>query len=141
MNARNRAIEEQPGNEIVANAAPGNINSLPDELRRAQEAIHLPEVQDMLRKLSAYHLGISMPHMHTEDTGEFLPLPADLVQVEAGLEVSFHPIAHIRQQLDSYIPVAWVWRDNAVTTMSMCYSYCEPPEEGHVHHTPKHRKE
>ena len=31
---------------------------LPEELRKAQEAIHLPEVQEMLKQLAAYNLGI-----------------------------------------------------------------------------------
>ena len=48
---------------------------LPDALRRAQEAIHFPEVQEMLRRLSEYQLGIFMPHMHDEKTGEFKVLP------------------------------------------------------------------
>jgi hypothetical protein len=58
-----------------------NISSLPDALRGAQESIDLPEVQEMLRKLSKYNLGISMPHMHSEETGDFQPLPNELVQV------------------------------------------------------------
>ncbi len=31
----------------------------------------------MLRRLSAFQLGIFMPHQHDEATGEFLRLPAD----------------------------------------------------------------
>jgi hypothetical protein len=38
--------------------------TLPKELRTAQEAIQLPEVQEMMRKLSVYNLGVFMPHMH-----------------------------------------------------------------------------
>ena len=49
---------------------------LPPTLRTAQAAMQLPEVQDMLRRLSAFQLGIFMPHQHDEATGEFLPLPA-----------------------------------------------------------------
>ena len=30
------------------------------------KSIQEPEVQEMLRRLSAYGLGIFMPHMHTE---------------------------------------------------------------------------
>jgi hypothetical protein len=63
------------------NAFQRNISSLPDALRNTQESIDLPEVQEMLRKLSKYNLGISMPHMHNEETGNFQPLPKELVQV------------------------------------------------------------
>ena len=62
---------------------------MPQALRTAQESIHLPEVQEMLRRLSEYKLGIFMPHMHDEQTGEFQTLPAEVLQVESGLEVSF----------------------------------------------------
>ena len=48
---------------------------LPESMRRAQEAINLPEVQDMVRALSEYGLGVFMPHMHNDDTGGFEPLP------------------------------------------------------------------
>ena len=43
---------------------------LPPTLRTAQAAIQWPKVQDMLRRLSAYRLGIFMPHQHDEVTGE-----------------------------------------------------------------------
>ena len=72
----------------ITNVSQGNASGLPQALRTAQEAIHLPEVQEMLRRLSEYRLGIFMPHMHDEETGEFQPLPDDVMQVESGLEVS-----------------------------------------------------
>ena len=126
----------------IANASRGNIDNLPDKLRLAQEAIHLPEVQQMLRELSKYNLGIAMPHMHSEETGEFQPLPPDVVQVEDGLEVSFRPAGQVHNELDRYIPVAWAWRENAITTMSMCYSFCEEQGPGpSPGHRQRHRKE
>ena len=63
----------------------------------------------MLRRLSAHGLGICMPHMHDENTGEFQPLPDQLQQVEAGLAVSFQPAAEIATQAGRFLPVAWVW--------------------------------
>ena len=87
---------------------------------RAQTAIHLPEVQDMLRKLSTYDLGIFMPHMHDEQTGEFHVLPDGVMQVESGLEVSFQPTAEIANQEDRFLPVAWVWRAGALTPAAAC---------------------
>jgi hypothetical protein len=93
---------------------------LPPGLRNAQAAVQLPEVQEMLRKLSGHGLGIFMPHMHDERTGDFLSLPDDVTQVEAGLEVSFQPAAEIANQADRFLPVAWLWRAGAVTTAAAC---------------------
>ena len=50
----------------IANVSQGSACGLPQALRTAQEAIHLPEVQEMLRRLSEYKLGIFMPHMHDD---------------------------------------------------------------------------
>ena len=68
----------------IANVSQGSTCGLPQALRTAQEAIHLPEVQEMLRRLSEYKLGIYMPHVHDEQTGEFPPLPDEVIQVESG---------------------------------------------------------
>ena len=82
----------------TANTSQERACGLPQALRTAQEAIHLPEVQEMLRRLSEYKLGIFMPHMHDEHTGEFQPLPDDVMQVESGVEVSFQPTDEIANQ-------------------------------------------
>ena len=87
---------------------------------RAQTAIHLPEVQDMLRRLSQYDLGIFMPHIHDAHTGEFQPLPAGVMQVESGMEVSFQPTADIAHQKNRFLHVAWVWRAGALTPAAAC---------------------
>jgi len=70
----------------TATVSRNTAQGLPPELRSAQAAVQLPEVQEMLRRLSGHGLGIFMPHMHDERTGDFLSLPGDLTQVEAGLE-------------------------------------------------------
>lgn len=57
---------------------------LPPALKTAQAAMQLPDVQDMLRKLSAYQLGIFMPHQQEDGTGEFQPLPDEVMPVESG---------------------------------------------------------
>ncbi len=98
-----------------------NTTGLPPALRTAHTAMQSPEVQDMLRRLSTYGLGICMPHMHDEVSGDFQLLPNELIQVEAGLEVSFLPTAEINKQAGRFLPVAWVWRDG----MSMPSSVCE----------------
>ena len=104
----------------IANVSKRNASGLPPALRAAQEAIHLPEVQEMLRRLSAYRLGIFMPHLHDEQTGEFRPLPEDVMQVESGLEVSFQPAHEIARRSDHFLPVGWFWRAGASTPVAVC---------------------
>ena len=105
---------------IIANTSQENVCGLPEPLRTAQGAIHLPEVQEMLRRLSEYKLGIFMPHMHDEHTGEFQPLPDDLMQVESGAEVSFQPTEEIVNQRARYLSVGWLWRAGASTPSAVC---------------------
>ena len=93
---------------------------LPPTLRHAQEAIHFPEVQEMLRRLSEYQLGIFMPHMHDEKTGEFKVLPDEVTQVESGLEVTFKRTEEITRHADCFLPVGWVWRAGAASPASVC---------------------
>jgi hypothetical protein len=104
----------------IANVLQGNVAGLPQALRSAQEAIHLPEVQAMLHRLSEYNLGIFMPHMHDDHTGEFLPLLDGITQVESSLEVSFQRTQKIANQADRFLPVGWVWRAGASTTSAVC---------------------
>ena len=108
----------------IANVSQGSAFGLPQALRIAQEAIHLPEVQEMLRKLSEYKLGIFMPHMHNEQTGEFQLLPDGVIQVESGLEVSFQPTEEIANQADRFLPVGWFWRAGASTPSAVCEMVC-----------------
>ena len=104
----------------TATIAQGSALSLPPALRTAQAAIHSAEVQEMLRRLSKHGLGICMPHMHNEQTGEFLPLAEQVMQVESGLEVSFQPSAEIAKHADRFLQVAWVWRDGARVPSAVC---------------------
>ena len=104
----------------ITSVSEGNTRGLPSALRTAQDAIHFPEVQQMLRRLSEYRLGICMPHMHDETSGEFQPLPDQLMQVESGLEVSFRPSQEISNQTDRFLPVAWCWRAGAATPVAAC---------------------
>ena len=99
------------------------VDQLPEELRKAQAAIQLPEVQDMLRELAQYNLGIFMPHMHTE-TASFEVLPDDMVQVESDLRVSFVP--YNDQGPEQAVQVAWRWIDDGVINGAVCASQCYP---------------
>jgi hypothetical protein len=104
----------------TANVSQRSAYGLPHTLRTAQEAIHLPEVQEMLRRLAEYNLGICMPHMHDVRTDEFRELPDAVVQVESGLEVSFQPMKEIANQTDRFLPVGWLWRAGASTPLAVC---------------------
>ncbi len=104
----------------IANVSRASAGELPPGLKAAQEAIQLPEVQQMLRRLSAHQLGIFMPHMHDQQTGAFELLPEHLMQVESGLEVSFQPMQEIAGQTDRFLPVGWLWRDGASTPVAAC---------------------
>ena len=104
----------------TANVSPGSPSGLPQALATAQQAIHLPEVQEMLRRLSEFKLGIFMPHRHDKQTGEFQALPDEVVQVESGLEVSFQAKQKIANQTDRFLPVAWIWGADAPTPTAVC---------------------
>jgi hypothetical protein len=111
---------EQEDYKMAANVSQGTASGLPQVLRTAQAAIHLPEVQEMLCRLSEYKLGIFMPHMHDEQTGEFQPLSDNVMQVESGLEVSFRPTDEIANQTNRFLAVGWCWRDGAPTPVAAC---------------------
>ena len=96
------------------------VRSLPPCIRAAQAAIHFPEVQDMLRKLSEYDLGICMPHMHDELTGDFASLPPGFLQVESALTVSFQAAADLSKSPEPVMPVAWAWRGGESVPVSAC---------------------
>lgn len=107
----------------VANVSRNRFRGLPKELQVAQDSIDLPEVQEMLQKLSQYNLGIFMPHKHDEQTGAFQPLPPGITQVEDGLKVSFRPEKECADQPNlSYMPVGWFRHPGTVTTK--CTARC-----------------
>ena len=122
----------------ITNVLQGNTRGLPQGLRTAQEAIHLPEVQKMLRKLSEYKLGIFMPHMHDEQTGGFQPIPNEIMQVESGLKVSFLPTEEIMNHSDRFLPVAWCWRAGVSTPLAVCEMVAEE-RSGDTTHYDKHK--
>lgn len=104
----------------VASVSRASTHGLPPALQTAQAAMQIPEVQEMLRKLSAHRLGIFMPHQHDEATGEFQPLPDEVVQLESGLAVSFQRLDEVARQSASFLPVGWVWRAGAATVAAVC---------------------
>ena len=122
----------------IANVSQASATGLPPALRTAQEAIRLPEVQEMLRRLSEYKLGIFMPHLHDEQTGGFQPLPDDVMQVESGLQVSFQPAREITNQTDRFLPVGWCWRAGAPAASAVC-EMVEEEVPGAIRRYTKHK--
>jgi hypothetical protein len=119
----------------ISNVSRGSARALPLPLRTAQAAIHLPEVREMLRKLSEYKLGVFMPHMHDEMTGDFRLLRDEVTQVEAGLQVSFQAAQAIENEPDRFLPVGWFWRASATTMLA-----CEMIHDQHPGETPHYDK-
>ena len=104
----------------TTNVSQPSFLDIPPSVRRAQTAMQRPEVLAMLRRLSEFDLGIFMPHLHDEQTGDFQSLPDDVLQVESGCKVSFRNRDEIAYQTDRFLPVAWRWRDGALATASAC---------------------
>jgi len=72
----------------------------------ATKAVQDPKVQEMIKELSKYGLGVCMPHMHDPNSEEeFSPLPKGMVSYESNLQVSFVDASEVADQ----IPVAWAW--------------------------------
>ena len=113
-----------------ANVSQASTLGMPPELRRAQAAMQLPEVQAMLQRLSEFDLGIFMPHQHDEQTGDFQPLRGDLLQVEAGCKVTFQNSDEIARQGERFLPVAWRWRDGASMAASVCEMVVQDGPDG-----------
>ena len=87
------------------------------EVLRAMDAVHLPEVQEMMQRLAAHGLAIAVPHMH-DDEGEFIPLPKGKVGLEADLTVTFTDIDD--PAVASSTVVMWRW-DGEMKASSTCY--------------------
>ena len=104
----------------VASVSRASAYGLPPALKTAQAAIHLPEVQEMLRRLSAFRLGIFMPHQHDDSTGEFQPLPDEVMQVESGRTVSFERLEEVARRTEAFLPVGWLWRAGTLTVAAAC---------------------
>jgi hypothetical protein len=105
---------------MTSRVSEATARGLQPRIRAAQAAMHLAEVQDMLHRLSEYGLGICMPHMHDELTGNFAPLSSGIMQVESGLKVSFESAGDVATRAETYMPVGWAWRDGAAVAVAAC---------------------
>ena len=102
-------------------------------LATAQRAIELPEVQELVKRLAAYGLGVFMPHMHDE-AGNMLPLPAGMVQVEDELTVSFKPVDQVVETPNvRYLPVGWTWSELTQQASPQIICRIEKRNGEHVH--------
>lgn len=105
---------------MTSHLSEATARGLPPRIRAAQAAIHFPEVQEMLRRLSEYDLGICMPHLHDELTGTFAPLPTGFIQVESGLKVSFEAAGNVAERAEPFMPVGWEWRGGEAAPVAAC---------------------
>lgn len=85
---------------------------------RAQRAVLEPEVIELARRLAAYGLGITMPHMHTA-TEDFADLPDDMIQVERAGIVTFEPRSSAQNDPDA-VAVGWRWAEDGLNAMGRC---------------------
>jgi hypothetical protein len=111
-------------------ATEATLARLPDELRLALQAVEKPEVQEMIKVLAKYNLGVFMPHSHVKGDGKtgngFAVLPTDMMSVEDDLKTSFIP----RSEMISAghgVPTGWRWIDGeaAVCVASGCFYSCD----------------
>ena len=83
---------------------------------KAIEAVNEPKVQEMIKELSKYGLGVFMPHLHNEEG--FAPLPNDTVQLEADLKVSF--VKRDDACLANATPADWIWDSEKAQVVMGC---------------------
>jgi hypothetical protein len=95
---------------------------LPEPLKVAQNAINLPEVQEMMKKLATYNLGVFMPHQHNEQSGDFEELPVGVVQMENDLKISF--LSTAASEAVKSLPVGWIWQKNGIKASATCIAKC-----------------
>ncbi len=107
------------------------LDTLPQPLRDAQNAIGLTEVVEAMKMLSKYGLGICMPHLHTDSESGFSVLPVGMRQVERDQLVTFEPESAAS---DGLIPVAWRYEEtHGVARIAEC-GCCRPSTQGDGRH-------
>ncbi len=89
-------------------------------IKTASEAVNLPEVQAMLKRLDDFGLGIFVPHMHGKE-GDFEKLPDGVVQIEENMKIEF--MSKTDPNLPESITVGWRWSTGDQSAMAC--SYCQ----------------
>jgi len=124
------SLLKQPTMQTKTFRSNGGYAVLPDDLKLAQDAITLPEIQEIAKILAKYNLGIAMPHKHNAVSGAFEVLGDDEIQVESDLSVSFEKTNDIDE--NNYIPVGWVWKNNGLYSAMTCSTICEMVGDYHI---------
>jgi len=89
----------------------------PKMVEEAVTAISLPEVQQMIKRLSDFGLGVMLPHMHIDGEG-LQPIPYDTIQMEDNLVVSF--VKNDDKRLEGGYPVGWRWDTEKACVVGTC---------------------
>ena len=116
------------------------LENLPAQLKVAQESINNPDVQEMIKKLATFNLGVFMPHQHNQESGNFEVLEDGMMQMENDLQVSF--LSKKEANPNTYLPVGWVWQNNGLTESATCTFGCNlvtSPTTGAVVHIKQHK--
>jgi len=92
------------------------LDVLPGSMQKAQRAVANPEVQDIIKKLAEYNLGVCMPHMHITE-GKFVKLPTGTISLEKESEF----IPESEADSSNTLPVAWRWKDGSVIVAGSCH--------------------
>jgi len=88
------------------------------QIMAAVESVNLPEVKNLIKELAKFGLGVTVPHMHQEDSPfTFDPLPSGMVQIENEQVVSFVPST---EATDHALPVSWRWNGEGVEVVAGC---------------------
>lgn len=97
-------------------------------VKHANELVCTPEIQEIMRRLAEYGLGVCMPHMHESGQDDFAPLLSGTVQVERNLKITFETDTTELRETSS--PVAWRW-NHGTQTVQAC-TYCMDTQKGHA---------
>lgn len=109
---------------VACNEAPTGSISLSERMVVAQQAVSLPEIQEVAKTLAKYNLGIFMPHMHDEETGQFIDMPDDMMSIEAGLKTTFQTEEEMRASGEQFVDVAWQWTGEGLDARMGCKNRC-----------------
>jgi hypothetical protein len=95
------------------------IASFHPDLQASVRAVNTGEVQEILRQLGKYGLGVALPHMHTDEG--MVPLPEDMMSSEDNLKVTFRKR---NQKINSKaLPVMWR-RGEDISCVANCSAEC-----------------
>lgn len=87
--------------------------------KNTKDVIGQQEVQEAAKILAKYNLGIFIPHMHNQETGEILALPEGVISAERDLKIKFVKIDALESDM---IPIGWRWNGIALEVCASCCS-------------------